>query len=74
MTKLQQQAADRLQTAKERVADADSADATTSFRAARLMIAYIVLGNDGYDVISDYSVDIEPLLAGANNLAERLEK
>lgn len=34
---------------------------------------YIVLGNDGYDVISDYSVNIEPLLAGANKLAESLE-
>lgn len=32
---------------------------------------FIVMGNDGYDVISDYSVDLEELLAGANALAEK---
>lgn len=34
---------------------------------------YIVLGNDGWDVISDYTVNLEPLLAGANALAEKEE-
>jgi len=33
---------------------------------------YIVLGNDGYDVISDYSVNLESLLDGANKLADKL--
>ncbi len=33
---------------------------------------YIVLGNDGYDVISDYTTGIESLLAGANALADKL--
>jgi hypothetical protein len=33
---------------------------------------YIVLGNDGYDVISDYTTNLEYLLAGANKLAESL--
>lgn len=31
---------------------------------------FIVLGNDGYDVISDYTVNLEPLLTNANKLAE----
>ena len=31
---------------------------------------YIVLGNDGYDVISDYSVNLEELLKGSNALAD----
>jgi hypothetical protein len=35
---------------------------------------FIVLGNDGYDVISDYTVNLEPLLARANKLAEKLEE
>lgn len=34
---------------------------------------YIVLGNDGYDVISDYTVNLEPLLVGANAIAEKEE-
>lgn len=33
---------------------------------------FIVLGNDGYDVISDYTVNLESLLTNANQLAERL--
>ena len=32
-----------------------------------------VYGNDGWDVISDYSLNIEDVLAGANKLAEELE-
>lgn len=33
---------------------------------------YIVLGNDGYDVISDYTVNLESLLTNANRLAGKL--
>lgn len=32
---------------------------------------YVVLGNDGYDVISDYTVNLEPLMQGANRLADK---
>jgi len=32
-----------------------------------------VYGNDGWDVINDYTVSIEPVLAGAEILAEKLE-
>lgn len=32
---------------------------------------YVVLGNDGWDVISDYTTNLEPLMKGANRLAER---
>ena len=32
---------------------------------------YVVLGNDGYDVINDYSVNLEPLMQGANKLADK---
>jgi hypothetical protein len=32
---------------------------------------YLVFGNDGYDVISDYTVNLEPLMAGANNVSDR---
>lgn len=34
---------------------------------------YIVLGNDGYDVISDYTTNLESLLFDTSRLAERLE-
>lgn len=33
---------------------------------------FIVLGNDGYNVISDYTVNLESLLTGANRLAGKL--
>jgi hypothetical protein len=32
---------------------------------------YAVYGNDGYDVISDYTVNLEPILASANKIADR---
>lgn len=32
---------------------------------------YIVLGNDGWDVISDYTTNLEDLLKGANALSEK---
>jgi hypothetical protein len=32
---------------------------------------YIVLGNEGWDVISDYTTNLESLLAGANAIAEK---
>jgi hypothetical protein len=32
---------------------------------------YVVLGNDGWDVISDYTTNLEPLMAGANKLADK---
>jgi len=31
---------------------------------------YCVFGNDGWDVISDYSTNLEPLLAGANKISD----
>jgi hypothetical protein len=34
---------------------------------------YLVFGNDGYDVISDYTVNLESLVKGANKLADTLE-
>lgn len=34
---------------------------------------YFVLGNDGWDVISDYSTRLERLLTSANKLAEQIE-
>jgi hypothetical protein len=37
-------------------------------------MVYFVYGNDGFDVICDYSVSLETLLIGANALALQLEK
>jgi hypothetical protein len=34
---------------------------------------FFVLGNSGWDVICDYTTTLEPLLAGANALADTLE-
>jgi hypothetical protein len=34
---------------------------------------HLVYGNDGWDVICDYTLNIEPLLAGVNAYAETLE-
>lgn len=36
-------------------------------------VVVLVYGNSGYDVLSDYSVVLEPLLKGAIELAEKLE-
>lgn len=33
---------------------------------------FLVYGNEGWDVLADYSVNLEPLLAGANEFAETL--
>ena len=33
----------------------------------------LVYGNDGWDVVCDYTTNLEPLLAGANAEADRLE-
>jgi hypothetical protein len=33
---------------------------------------YLVYGNDGWDVICDYSVSLEPYLQGANELADKV--
>ena len=32
---------------------------------------YVVLGNDGWDVISDYTTNLESLMSGANKLIEK---
>lgn len=32
---------------------------------------YVVLGNDGWDVISDYTTNLEPLMQGANRLSDK---
>lgn len=34
---------------------------------------FIVLGNGGWDVISDYTVNLEPLLVRANKIADHYE-
>ena len=34
---------------------------------------YFVYGNDGFDVIADYSVSLEEFLTGANEYATKLE-
>lgn len=34
----------------------------------------LVYGNDGWDVINDYTLNLEDVLAGANKLAESLEE
>lgn len=34
---------------------------------------YFVYGNDGYDVIADYSIGLEDALKGANELAAKYE-
>jgi hypothetical protein len=35
---------------------------------------FVVLGNDGWDVISDYTTNLEELLSGANELARKYEE
>lgn len=35
---------------------------------------YLVYGNDGYDVISDYTTNLEKLLKGANKLSDKMEE
>lgn len=37
-------------------------------------MVYFVYGNDGFDVICDYSIKLETQLAGAQALAEQLER
>lgn len=32
---------------------------------------YVVLGNDGWDCINDYTTNLEPLMLGANKLADK---
>lgn len=34
---------------------------------------YLVYGNDGYDVMADYSLSLEDVLKGANELADKIE-
>ena len=34
---------------------------------------FLVYGNDGWDVISDYTVNLEPIMAGANKIADHYE-
>jgi hypothetical protein len=34
---------------------------------------YLVYGNSGWDVISDYTVNLEPIMAGANKIADHYE-
>lgn len=39
----------------------------------RIGWAFMVYGNSGHDVISDYSVSIEPIISGALRLADKYE-
>lgn len=34
---------------------------------------YLVFGNDGWDVICDYTTNLEPLLVGANKISDRYQ-
>ena len=34
---------------------------------------YLVFGNDGWDVISDYTTNLEPLLKGANEISDKYQ-
>lgn len=34
---------------------------------------FLVYGNSGYDVISDYSTNLEPIMAGADRLTEKYD-
>jgi hypothetical protein len=34
---------------------------------------YLVYGNDGWDVVNDYSTNIESLMTGAQELSDKLE-
>ncbi len=40
----------------------------------RIGWVYLVFGNSGYDLISDYTVNLEEFLKGANDLADHLEE
>lgn len=54
----------------------DLDDATLTFHGPdgeRTGWVYLVMGNDGYDVVSDYSTNLETFLRPATALAERLE-
>jgi len=33
---------------------------------------FLVYGNDGWDVICDYTVNLEPIMAGAHTLSEKI--
>ena len=46
--------------------------ATGGHEKAAFAWAYLVYGNDGWDVVSDYSTNIEDMMKPANELAERL--
>jgi hypothetical protein len=35
---------------------------------------YVVLGNDGWDVISDYTINLEELMVNANRLSDKYSK
>lgn len=37
-------------------------------------IVYFIYGNDGYDVINDYSSSLEEVLTNTNNLVKKLNK
>lgn len=39
----------------------------------RIGWVYFVYGNDGWDVISDYTVNLEPIMSGANKIADHYE-
>lgn len=40
----------------------------------RIGSVQLVYGNDGYDVIADYSVSLEYLMADANSVADKAER
>lgn len=52
--------------ARERIYGA----ATTIERVVSIGYVYCVFGNDGYDVISDYTTNLEALLTEANKIAD----
>lgn len=48
--------------------------ADESGQMKRAGMVFLVYGNDGWDVINDYSVSLEPALQAANALADQLER
>lgn len=53
--------------ARERLYGADA----TIRRVVSIGHVYCVMGNDGWDVINDYTTNLETLLAGANKVSEQ---
>lgn len=54
--------------------DEDYLFAYDAITGKKIGMVYFVYGNDGYDVINDYSTSLERALASVNALAEDIER